>query len=351
MSFPLVWRSECGGSTNKLVLHCLLFFSRRDGICYAKRSTIAKLCELHLKTVDRALLDLTERGLIIVEKQYTEGGRQNNARITVTVEGIDRTNETAWEYEEQFADHGGDPVPRKAGSLSRAKRDTVPAQSGTPIERGNLLEDIDKGNLGAGAHVESSVLSEAIEAYNRVAGECGWTKATGLTKTRKGKLEARLKQSEGLAGWVRALEAAARSRFLMGMVKPNQGHKQFRMSLDFLLQESSFQKILEGFYAPDLPPRPGAPGAAPEVDTLSISFIRTDRSLQRHMGYAWEQDAASWPSGIGKPPGRGECILDPDIEEEVLTKAGWGQSQRDFYFGRKDATLAVPPAQDDSDIL
>ena len=83
----------------------------------------------------------------------------------------------------------------------------------------------------------------AIEAYNGFAAQHEWVTCQKITDARKGRMKARLKDAGGLDGWGLALEKSTNSEFLMGGTGSG-----FRLSLDFLLQESSFTKLMEGFY-------------------------------------------------------------------------------------------------------
>ncbi|MGB1548423.1 MAG: DNA replication protein, partial [Alphaproteobacteria bacterium] len=73
--------------------------------------------------------------------------------------------------------------------------------------------------------------------------ELGLPIAKALTPDRKRKLHARLKE-HGLSGWNDALVQIEQSSFLCG-----RGEKGWCASIDFLLQPSSFNKVLEGAYA------------------------------------------------------------------------------------------------------
>lgn len=86
-------------------------------------------------------------------------------------------------------------------------------------------------------------VKKAFENYNTAAGELGLPIAEKLTPERQRKLRARLSE-HGLEGWNRALVQIENSEFLRGG-----GAKGWRAGLDFLLQPSSFNKVLEGGYA------------------------------------------------------------------------------------------------------
>ncbi len=85
--------------------------------------------------------------------------------------------------------------------------------------------------------------AKATRMWNDLALELGLSTVQRLTKTRKVKLRARLSDCDSLPGFAVVLEKVRGSPFLRGDNK--QG---WRANFDFLLQESSFTKILEGAY-------------------------------------------------------------------------------------------------------
>lgn len=82
----------------------------------------------------------------------------------------------------------------------------------------------------------------AVAAYNDVARRLGSVICQKITPARRKSLAARLKDCGGLTGWSLALDKAQASPFLRG----EKG--DFRLSIDFLVQESSFTKLMEGYY-------------------------------------------------------------------------------------------------------
>jgi uncharacterized protein YdaU (DUF1376 family) len=83
----------------------------------------------------------------------------------------------------------------------------------------------------------------AVEAYQALACRCGIALVQRMTAARQAKLRARLKDCGGLDGWKAALEKLESSRFCLGV-----NDKGWKADFDFLLQESSFVKLMEGKY-------------------------------------------------------------------------------------------------------
>jgi len=96
---------------------------------------------------------------------------------------------------------------------------------------------------GEAADTKSIPVKLAFEHYNIAAKELGLPVAQTLTADRRRKLRARLVE-HGLDNWDAALIEIEKSEFLRGG-----GNTGWRASLDFLLQPSSFNKVLEGGYS------------------------------------------------------------------------------------------------------
>lgn len=84
----------------------------------------------------------------------------------------------------------------------------------------------------------------AVELYNDLAKKIGLSKAQILSPARKKKLNARLKECDGLEGWKAALQNIEQSPFLTGA-----NNRNWKADLDFILQPSKFIKIMEGGYS------------------------------------------------------------------------------------------------------
>lgn len=83
---------------------------------------------------------------------------------------------------------------------------------------------------------------EVIEAWNDLAERKRLAKVVKLTPDRQRKLKARISQNT-IDEWKTALEAIERSSFLCG-----DNDRGWKANFDFLLQPSSFTKLIEGVY-------------------------------------------------------------------------------------------------------
>lgn len=135
---------------------------------------------------------------------------------------------------------------------------------------------------GETAPDEWAEVKAAAEIYNTAATQHAWPACDKLTDTRKKKLRARLKDAGGLEGWKTALEKAAASDFLMGRTARDDKHTNWKLDLDFLLQESSFTKLMEGKY--DNRTSPGGGGTNPRGRAASVEERRA--AIARAVGIA-----------------------------------------------------------------
>lgn len=84
---------------------------------------------------------------------------------------------------------------------------------------------------------------EALKAWNLLASEKNLSKVQRLTEPRKRSLAARLAECGGLEGWQSAIAKVRGSPFLTG-----DNDRNWRADFDFLLQQKSFTKLMEGGY-------------------------------------------------------------------------------------------------------
>lgn len=95
---------------------------------------------------------------------------------------------------------------------------------------------------------KAEILDLAFGAYDQAAGRLGWGECQARTDTRRKKLARRIEDAGGLDGWTAALEKSEVSDFLMGKTPPRPDQPRFKLDIDFLLQQSSFVKLMEGKY-------------------------------------------------------------------------------------------------------
>lgn len=90
---------------------------------------------------------------------------------------------------------------------------------------------------------QSDEIQQAVDAYNDAAQQAGWPQVQKLTPARRSAIKARLKDAGGIDGWMFALGKARASPHLCG-----QNDRGWTASFDFLTNQSSFAKLMEGNY-------------------------------------------------------------------------------------------------------
>lgn len=91
--------------------------------------------------------------------------------------------------------------------------------------------------------VQKPELVLMVELWNKLAAKHGLSKVQKLTAARKSKAIKRLKDCGGLAGWQAALQKVDNIPGLLG-----KSGGTWKANFDFMLQESSFTKLMEGQY-------------------------------------------------------------------------------------------------------
>ena len=113
------------------------------------------------------------------------------------------------------------------------------------------------------------LIDDAVYFYNHMAEKTGLPKAMKITKARKSKIVARLKDCDGIEGWKAAIEKLGNSEFCQG--KNDRGWKA---DFDFLLKESSFVKLMEGKYD-------NVKGIASKTDRVKEAIARANSGIGR----------------------------------------------------------------------
>lgn len=88
-------------------------------------------------------------------------------------------------------------------------------------------------------------LQECVDLWNEFAGKHDLAQVQNFSETRRKKLSKRLKDCGGVDGWKVALEKVAQSNFLLGKTPG----RDWKADFNFMLQEQSFTKVMEGSYS------------------------------------------------------------------------------------------------------
>ncbi|MBA8846240.1 hypothetical protein FHW02_004330 [Ochrobactrum sp. RH1CCR137] len=134
-------------------------------------------------------------------------------------------------------------------------------------------------------------VSEALEAYSALASRCGLPAVRVLNDARKRKLASLLK-AHGLPVWLEALAKVEASDFCLGR------KGDFRADLDFLLQQQSFTRLLEGRYdnrasakPSEPPPKPRNIGDAIRDEARRLGVLK-DEPVSENRGFHDEGHSA-----------------------------------------------------------
>jgi hypothetical protein len=142
-----------------------------------------------------------------------------------------------------------------------------------------------------GSSLANIDVDAALRVWNDLASELSLPLVQKLTDTRKTKLRARLRDAGGIGGWASVLVKIRESRFLRGETKGN-----WRANFDFVLQESSFNKLKEGAYsdrkAEVTPPTPPTFKLSSDIVATLKAANFTDEEIKR-----WFDDAEFFDGG------------------------------------------------------
>lgn len=87
------------------------------------------------------------------------------------------------------------------------------------------------------------ILDQAVRRFNAVADDLKLPKVQRLTEPRKAALRKRLRECGGIEGWDFAMTKIRGSPFLRG-----ENRQRWKADFDFVLQQKSFTKLMEGGY-------------------------------------------------------------------------------------------------------
>ena len=196
---------------------CLCDFANDDGHCWPAVSTIARKCSKGERTVQAALKWLEANGFCT---RHERSGTSTNYTIHP------RNSCTP-----------AIPAPPQVSTRTPAKSAPHPRKSRT-LTINEPLEP-PKETLRSCA---SDDARELVDDWNSLADELGLSKVAKLTDQRRRHIRTSLKRNT-LEEWQSAFRAVRRSAFCQG-----ENRTGWKANFDFLLQPSSFAKLIEGFY-------------------------------------------------------------------------------------------------------
>jgi DNA-binding transcriptional ArsR family regulator len=276
--------------------------SNETGECFPGQKRLAKEASMSERTVRRHMKKLGEAGMIISRKRFCPNGNPNTSAYEI-VGFLDWLNcaEKCADDQRSKVTSGQHRPAVKSGSTTgqnvQSPADNVVLQT----QRDNPQEPKDDGKLDLPEVPKpKSHIDEAVALYRETAKELGLPDVRKLNDERRSKLRLRLKD-HGLDGWREAMQALRDSSHCQG-----ENNRGWRANLDFVLQESSMLKLLEGVYADK--EKVGKNRAIPD-DTLVKYCVEYGRNPD-----FW---SPKLEQKIGPPPGNSGC----KIKQWVIDRA------------------------------
>ena len=227
-----------GSATVKSVLLAVANYADEEGVCWPSHKQLCEDTELSRNSIIRALDQLQDMGLLTREGRYRNDGSRTSDLIMLDL-GASAIQ--------------APPRPTEAPPRPTQLRSTVghpPSHGGTPILEPSLEPS---GNRNSAQRIKRDSDEEAaVKAWNDLADDLSLPKVQRMTETRKRKLAQRLRDCGGLDGWNAALAKIRGSPLCRGEIG------KWRADFDFVLQESSFVKLMEGKYDDRSPGRHAA---------------------------------------------------------------------------------------------
>lgn len=249
---------KTGSATVKSVLLAVANYADEEGVCWPSQEQLSDDTELSRHSIMRALDQLEEQGLLSRERRHRGDGSRTSDLIILDLSRTEQRSSQQRSTQQQPKSHGATAEPIIEPSLSR--------NSAQRIKR-NSDEDA------------------AVKAWNDLADELSLPKVQRMTETRRRRLVQRLRECGGLDGWAAALAKIRGSPLCRGEVG------KWRADFDFVLQESSFVKLMEGKYDDRSPGRHEANG---RVNSRS----ENDRILADILAEAKRREDGEGDSGI-----------------------------------------------------
>lgn len=152
---------------------------------------------------------------------------------------------------------------------------------GTEVQRVLLSVDnrVDQatndGRAGRSNSATDDTAQKAFVEYQQLARIHGLAVPRKLSNGRAAKMKKRLKEIGGLEGWSEAMKLVSQSPFLLGS-----NDRGWKCSLDFLLQPSKLERLLEGTYSHTPPDTgPGKPADVSVDDAVELMQRRREEAM------------------------------------------------------------------------
>jgi biotin operon repressor len=212
---------KTGSATTKAVLLAVANYADEEGICWPSQEQLAEDTELSRHSIMRALDHLEDCGFLSRERRHRGDGSRSSDMIMLD---LSRTQQ-------------------RSTQLRSSEQRSTQQQ---PKSHGATAEPVIEPSIPSLSAREAKTDCEeklAFDAFNDLASELGLPKAQTFNASRKAKIKQRLNECGGLIGWMDALAKIRGSPFLCG-----DNDRGWKANLDFVLQQSSFTRLMEGSY-------------------------------------------------------------------------------------------------------
>lgn len=211
-----VWERPDISSTQKLVLLALADWANDEGLCWPSLDKLCTKSSLGRRTIQMAIKDLCAAGLLVQEHVSGKGCRY---WIKVGVQEMHGCRSRTGGVQEMHGGGAGD-APNTLFNHQLTTIDEAPSGEDAPVSP-----------------------DEIVDYWNAIAERHGLAKVFRLTSARRQRLQSRIKEFPDVDTWATAFENISKSDFLRG-----DNDRGWKANFDFLLQTSSFVKLIEGVY-------------------------------------------------------------------------------------------------------
>lgn len=218
---------KTGSPTVKAVLLAISNYADEEGICWPSQEQLADDTELSRHTIMRALDELEDRGALSRERRHRGDGSRTTDLIILDLNCTHLSSTELRSTEQRSSQQRStQQQPKSHGATAVIEPSSEPSK-----------------DISRRAKVSKADEELAFEAWNDLAAVIGLPKAMRLNDPRRKALRLRLIECGGLDGWFAALEKIRGSPFLRG-----ENDKGWQANFDFVLQASSFTRLMEGVY-------------------------------------------------------------------------------------------------------
>lgn len=211
-----VWERSDINPTQKLVLLALADWANDEGLCWPSIDRLCQKSGLKRRSVQMAIHAMEELGILRREEVAGKGCKY--WIITPVQEMHPRTKCTP--PVQQMHPTRALDAPNTSITHQLNVNDSMSSDDDAPVRP-----------------------DEIIDAWNSMAKRAGLPEIKMLNPKRAASLKSRIKECPDVETWSTALQNIERSKFLRG-----ENDRGWKANFDFLLQPSSFTKLIEGSY-------------------------------------------------------------------------------------------------------